>query len=199
MAKKETVHSLFTFLLLAALCLVGYLWYTGELIPRGKVAVENASGGTGLLKTESQFRDKLAELRMQRDKVQRGVLRLENLKAENLAKLKEMGITSGEDFLKSDNRDVKLAVVNLKEWVAQIGKIKKEVTYYDEAIGNVEVMLDKIERERIDESVSLSEGEYLELQKIIVDLNERLNIETDILEDEELGNLLDPCGWGRQS
>ncbi len=52
-------------------------------------------------------------------------------------------------------------------------------------------MLDKIERERINESVSLSEDEYLDLQKIIVDLNERLEVETDILEDEELGKLLD--------
>jgi hypothetical protein len=191
MAKKETFHSVVTFLLLAALCAVGYLWYTGQLIPRGQVVGEHLSGATGLLTTESQFREKLAELRMQREKVQRGIQRLEDFKVENISKLKEMGISSGTDFINSTDRDVKLAVVNLKGWVAQIAKIKQEVTYYDDAISNVEVMLDKIERERIDESVSLSEDEYMELQKIIIDLNERLNVETDILEDEELGKLLD--------
>ena len=191
MAKKETFHSVVTFLLFAVLCAIGYLWYSGQLIPRAQVVGDQLQVGTGLLKTESQFRDKLAELRMQREKVQRGVQRLEDFKAENIAKLREMGISSGSDFVNSTDRDVKLAVVNLRGWVAQIEKLKKEVTYYDEAISNIEVMLDKIERERIDESVSLSEDEYIELQKIIVDLNERLNVETDILEDEELGKLLD--------
>jgi len=52
-------------------------------------------------------------------------------------------------------------------------------------------MLDRIERERIDESIALSKDEYKELQKIVIDLNERLNIETNILEDEELSKLLD--------
>ena len=191
MSKKETFHSLVTFTLLAVLCVIGYLWYSGRLIPRTQVIGDQLQGGTGLLTTESEFREKLAELRKDREKVQRGIQRLEQLKAENIAKLKEMGISSGADFIDSTDRDVKLAVVNLKGWVAQIAKIKKEVTYYDEAINNVEVMLDKIERERIDESVALSEDEYIELQKVIVDLNERLNVETDILEDEELGKLLD--------
>ena len=184
-------HTFFTLLLLAMLGIIGYLWFTGELVPRAKVAQENIEGTSGILKTESQFRDKLAELRMQRDKVNRGVKRLEKLKAETVDHLKDKGINSGQDYLESDDPDVKYAVVNLKGWVAQIDKIKKEVTYYDDAISSIEVMLDKIERERIDASVSLSEEEYLDLQKIIVDLNERLEVETDILEDEELGKLLD--------
>ena len=191
MAKKETFHSLVTFILFVALCAIGYLWFTGELKPRADVVEDNLTGSTGLLKTESQFRDKLAELRMQRDKVQRHVKRLENLKAQNIQNLKDKGIGSGEDYLNNSDPDVKLAVINLREWVAQIQKIEKEVAYYDEAIGNVEVMLDKIERDRINDAVSLSEEEYVNLQKIIVDLNERLEVETNILEDEELGKLLD--------
>lgn len=191
MAKKETFHSLVTFILFVALCAIGYLWFTGELKPRADVVEDNLTGSTGLLKTESQFRDKLAELRMQRDKVQRHVKRLENLKAQNIQNLKDKGIGSGEDYLNNSDPDVKLAVINLREWVAQIQKIEKDVAYYDEAIGNVEVMLDKIERDRINDAVSLSEEEYVNLQKIIVDLNERLEVETNILEDEELGKLLD--------
>lgn len=191
MAKKETYHSLITFVLFAALCGIGYLWYTGKLDSRARVAQENVQGSSGVLKTETQFRDKLTELRMQRYKAQLGVKQLEKFKAENIEQLKEMGIDSGEEFLKSDDQGVKLAVVNLKGWVAQIGKIKQEIAYYDDAIVNVETMLDKINRERIGDSVALSEEEYIDLQKIIVDLNERLNVETDILEDEELRKLLD--------
>jgi len=191
MAKKANFHSLFTFVLFAALCGIGVLWFTGKLDSRAKVAKENLEEGSGVLKTETQFRDKLAELRMQRYKADLGVKQLEKLKAENISKLKEMGIDSGDKFLKSADQGVKLAVINLKGWVTQIAKINQEISYYDDAIANVEAMLDKINRERIGESVALSEEEYIELQKIIVDLNERLNVETDILEDEELKNLLD--------
>lgn len=191
MAKKESIHYLITFVLFASLCGVAYLWYTGQLGAGSKVAGENGIDGSSVLKTESQFRDKLAELRMQRYKAELGVKQLEKFKAEKISKLKEMGIDSGDEFLKSTDPGVKLAVVDLKGWVTQIAKIKKELTYYDDAIANVEGMLDKINRERIGDSVALSEEEYLELQKIVVDLNERLKVETDILEDEELRKLLD--------
>jgi len=191
MAKNNTFHSLITFLLFAALCGVGYLWYSGQLGPRAEVIGDNLNNGSEILKTEVQFRDKLEELKMQRDKVQRGLARLERLKAENIEHLKDKGVNSGQDFLNSSDKDIKNAVVNLKEWVKQIDKTKKEITYYDDAITNIRTMLDKIERERINESISLSEDEYVGLQKIIVDLNERLNVDTNILEDEELGKLLD--------
>jgi len=126
MAKQNSVHSFVTFILFAALCVVGYLWYTGA----GGTNEDNPSGKThGLLQTETEFRDKLAELRMQKYKVENGVNRLEALKAETVEHLNDKGIKSGEDFLKSTDPDVKYAVVNLKEWATQIAKIKKEVSY----------------------------------------------------------------------
>lgn len=192
MAAKQSFHNLITLVLFIALSFVGYLWFTGQLVSRANVAVENASGGgSGLLTTEAEFRDKLAELRMQRDKVQRGVKRLEKLKSETLEHLREKGINSGTDYVNSDDRDIKYAMVNLKEWVAQIAKINKEVEYYDDAINSITTMLDRLERERISEDVSLSEEESFELQKIIVDLDERLEVEQNILEEEELRKLLD--------
>ena len=86
---------------------------------------------------------------------------------------------------------MKKKVLSLKEAVDAIDKYKKEVSYYDNAISSIQAMLEKVERQRIDESISLSEQEYLDLQKVIVDLDERLKVDTTILEDEELGNLLD--------
>lgn len=191
MAKKETFHSLVTFILFAAVCLMGYLWFSGQLGPRAQVIGDNLGDGTSFLKTEGQFRDKLAELKMQRDKVQRGLKRLERLKGENLEYLKGKGIKSGDDFKNSSDVDVKNAMINLKEWVTNIKQIKSEVTYYDEAISSIQTMLDRIERERIDESIKMSDEESFELQKLLEDLGERLNNDPTVLEQDELGELLD--------
>ena len=190
MANNKT-SSLVSIILLGALCAVGYLWYTGQLGPRVDVAAENLKNKSGLLKTEEEFRDKLAELKIRKDKVQRGIKRSEKLKSETVTKLKELGVSSGEDFKNSTNPDVKKKVLSLKEAVADIEKYNKEVSYYDDAITSIQAMLEKIERKRIDDSISLSEEEYLDLQKVIVDLDERLNVDTTVLEDEELSNLLD--------
>ena len=146
---------------------------------------------SGLMKTETEFRDKLTELKMRRDKVHRGIKKLTELKKDAVELLRSKGINSGQDFLKSEDKDVKFAVKNLKEYKIQIEKVEKEVEFYDEAIDGIRVMLDRFERERIGDSISLSEKDSLELQKIIVDLNERLEVDTDILEDEELSKLLD--------
>lgn len=188
---NKTSSSLISLILLMALCAIGYLWFTGQLGPRIDTAADNMNKGSGLLKTEGEFRDKLAELKIQRDKIQRGIKRSERLKSETLAKLKEQGISSGADFKSSTDQDVKKKVLSLKDAVAHIDKYNKEVGYYDEAISSIQAMLEKIERERIDESISLSEDEYLDLQKVIVDLDERLKVDTTLLEDEELGDLLD--------
>ncbi len=185
----KNLHSLVTLVLLAAVCVMGYLWYSGQLA--ANVDPDNGGAKSGLLKTEPEFRDKLAELRMQRDKVNRSVKRLENLKGETIDHLKSKGISSGDDYLKSTDPDVKYAVVNLKAWVTEIDSIKGQLVHYDKAITSVETMLDKIERQRVSDEVTLSEDEYLELQTIIVDLGERLEVETDFMEDEELGELLD--------
>jgi len=190
MAKKKT-SSLVSIILLAVLCAVGYLWYTGQLGPRIDAAGENLKNGSGLLRTEGEFRDKLAELKIQKDKIQRGIKRSEKHKSKTVSELKEMGVSSGADFKNSSAPDVKKKVLSLKGAVADIEKHNKVVSYIDDAITSIQAMLEKIERQRIDDSISLSEEEYLDLQKVIVDLDERLNVDTTVLEDEELSNLLD--------
>jgi len=52
-------------------------------------------------------------------------------------------------------------------------------------------MLAKIERERVSESASLTEAQAIGLEEIIVDLDEKLEVDTDIFEDQELKELLD--------
>jgi len=187
---KTSPHSLFTFILLCAVAGAAFLWFSG------KIAVNNRNGvapgaSTGLPQTEGDFRKKLAELRMERERRQQSVRRLEDFKSQNIEQLKSKGVSSGDDYLKSDDKEIKLAVLNLKGWVTEINEIKKQIVYYDEAISSVETMLDKLERQRLSESVAMSEEESIELQKVIVDLRERLSVETNVLEDEELGRLLD--------
>lgn len=176
-------------LLVGVVCAMGYFIYNGGL--NGGPVVDPGNGGSGILKTEKDFRLKLTELKMQRDKVERGISRLSKLKSKSLRKLRDLGIKTGADFRNSDNKDVKLEAVNLKEYSEQIGKIEKEVVYYDDAISGIRVMLDRIERERIGESVSLSEKDYLSLQKIIAQLDDNLKVELDLFEEAELVDLID--------
>jgi len=128
---------------------------------------------------------------MDRDRTQRSIDRLRQRKSETIDYLKSKGIRSGVDFQKSNSSDVKYAVSNLKEWADQIAKLEKQVSVYNDGIHSIEVMLDRLERKRIDEEVALSEAESFDLQKIILDLNERLKTDVDPLEAEELGKLID--------
>lgn len=187
---KTSPHSLFTFLLLCVVAGVAFLWFAGKLTVKDTEGVAQGTS-TGLPQTEEEFRKKLAELRMERERRQQSVRRLEDFKAQNIEQLKSKGVSSGDDYLKSDDKEIKLAVVNLKGWVTEINEINKQIVYYDEAISSVETMLDKLERQRVSDSVAMSEEESIELQKVIVDLRERLSVETNVLEDEELGRLLD--------
>jgi hypothetical protein len=52
-------------------------------------------------------------------------------------------------------------------------------------------MLDQIKRDRISDSVALTDEQAIELETIIVDLDDRLSVETDMFEDDELKKLLD--------
>lgn len=188
---KVSLNNLLTLILLCGIGVIAFLFVSGKLTFQDNGLENPDETSTGLLKTEGDFRDKLAELRMDRDKMNRGLKQLAELRSDTVERLKASGVSSSEDYFSSDDPDVKYFAISLKNHVAQIEKLEKQVAQYDQAITSVETMLDRIERERIDESVAMSEEQYLELRKVIVDLNERLQVETNVLEDEELAKLLD--------
>lgn len=141
------------------------------------------------LSSEQEFRDKLAELRMQREKSVRAVSRLEERKAATVAFLKEKGVKSAADV--AQDTSLKYAARELKGWSEEIDKLQQEVGHYDQAIKAIETMLADLERKRISESVALSEDEYMQLRKIVLDLNDRLDVDKqDVVEDAELDELL---------
>ena len=188
---NQVVKSLLVVMLLAGLgAFLAYAVFTGALQSQGEVIGDRLGDKNKLLMTEKDFRDKVTELRIQKEKVVRGIKRLELLKSDTLTQLKEKGIRSSKDV--TDDPDVRYALRNLKGFKVEIDKLNADIASYDEAIKSIEVMLDELERKRIESEVHLTEEQYFELRKIVVDLNERLGLdEKDVLEDEELSRLLD--------
>lgn len=167
-----------------------YAFVNNLMQPRNEVIGQKLGDQNKILTTEQDFRDKITELRIQREKVERGIKRLELRKTETLQYLKDKGIRSSADV--TDDTDVMYALRNLKGWKVEIEKLQEDTKNYDEAISSIEVMLDEIERKRINKEVALTEDEYLEMRKIVKDLNERLGLDVnDVLAEEELSRILD--------
>ncbi len=147
------------------------------------------TGAKGTLTTEADFRDKLAEIKMNKDKLQRSIAKIEESRDKNLQFLKDQGITKVADA--KGNPSAEIALVNLKAWTENIKSLTDQFGKYDSAISRIEGMLEKLERERINESVSLTEAQEVELRAIVMDLDDRLDIgNNDILKDAEMDDLL---------
>ena len=167
----------------------GFIVYAamGGLGPWNAENQDNSSKGT--LTTEADFRDKLAEIKMNKDKLQRSIAKIEESRNKNLQFLKDQGITKVADA--EGNPSAEIALVNLKAWTENIKSLSDQFAKYDNAISRIEGMLEKLERERINESVGLTEEQEVELRAIVMDLDDRLDIgDNDILKDAEMDALL---------
>ena len=175
---------------IAACCGAGVFYFMNG--PRGQLIEEQLEGGRrSLPKTRQEFHDKLAEYRMAQQKVKNSIEALDSEKSKTLAHLKSKGINSSAD-VNDDDSDVQFALNALKRLVDDIEARKKDVKVYDEAIIGLETQLADLKRKYINEQGTITEEEYFDLQKNILDLNERLKGEKpDIFEAEKLRNLLD--------
>ena len=141
------------------------------------------------LRTEKDFRNKLVEIKLNKEKLTRGIAKLERRKAENVKFLKEKGIRSVADAEGDPNAE--MAIRNLKGWTESIKELKSQLEIYDSTISRLGGMLTKIEREMINESVTLTEEQEIEMRAIISSLNDQLKINEDNpLMDAELDSLL---------
>jgi len=181
------MKSFFT-MLLVALLVAGITYFVVKGTDQGPRPNEDK-----VLTTESDFRDRIAELRMQKDKHARSIKRLEVKKKETLDfLLNEKGIKSSKDIKDDADTSIKYALRQLKGWKSEIDKLQSDLPKYDEAIDSIKAMLAEIERRRISDEVALTEEDYVALRKIVVDLNERLEIDkSDPFEDQELAEMLD--------
>ncbi len=179
------IKSLIVLVLVAALAAVATFWLI-KLTTTQPVAE-----GDGVLRTEQEFRDELASLRMDRGRVEKGIKRLEAKKQETMDFLvNEKGIKSSDDI--TDDTDVRFALRELKSWKSEIANLESDLPKYDDAISSIQAMLSELERQRIHDDVALTEDQYIKLRKVVVDLRERLEMDkADPLEDEELYNMFD--------
>ncbi len=171
-------------LLLACLVTAGLVYFIME-----KPDLPVDDNGPKPLRTEADFREKIAEIRMNKEDLEQGIARLEDRKTENVKFLKDKGIRSVADAEGDPNAE--MAIRNLKGWTESIKELKGQLAIYDSTISRLDGMLTKIERDMINESVTLTEEQEVEMLSIIKGLNEQLKInEDDPLIDAELDTLL---------
>lgn len=143
----------------------------------------------GLPRTEQQFRDRLSALRMDREKLMRGIERLNIRKQETVEYLRSRGVSSTADI--RGKPDLEYAARNLKGWTEEIARLEADAGKFDKAISAIMTMLDEMERKRINQSVAISEEEWRRLRAIEVDLDEKLDMDSNsLLKDQELNQIL---------
>ncbi len=184
--KMKSLKSAIIILLFATIVGGAYLYLVGDL----KFDTQNNDkqpNSSGFLKTEEEFRTKLAELRIEQEKMGRRKKMMVERKDEIVEALKEAGITSNSDIT---DKEIKYKVTNLKTAVAGIKVVDKSIDRYQEGIDAIEAMLTKLEQERISGEVAISDEKAEELGKMLIHLDEQLTEEESILEEDALRELL---------
>ncbi len=185
---NNTLQNILILLFAGVACFLGYYIYSNGMLPTED---PNSDNPGSFMRTEAQFRDKLTELNIDKNKVISSVKRLNAIKKEVVTDLRAKGITSGGDYSKTTDKAVKLKVLELQKTIQDIQKGVTTIATYDTAIDNIRSMLAKFERERVSETAALTENQAIELEEIILDLDNKLEVNTDIFEDQELEKLLD--------
>lgn len=182
----KSIKSAIIVLLFATVVAAVYLYAVGDLkLDGGKV--DDGPNNTGFLKTEDEFRTKLAELRIEQEKMERRKKLMIERKDVIVKELKEKGITSTSDIT---DKDVKYKINNLKTAVSDIKVVDKSIARYQEGIDAIEAMLTKLEQERLSGEVAISEEKAEELGIMLLDLDDKLTEEENILEEDALRKLL---------
>jgi hypothetical protein len=183
----KSLQSAILVLVFAAVVGCLYLYVIGDLKVFDADS-DSSSENTTFLKTEEEFRLKLAELRIDREKLQSRKKLMEERKAETVAFLKDKGVTSKSDL---SDADVKYAVNNLKRAVRDLKEVDRNIGRYSEGILAVEAMLDKLEQERLANEIAVSDERKIEISAMVKRLDDELITgDDDIFGDEELEALL---------
>ena len=184
---NNTLQNALILLFAAVACGLAYYIYTQQG-PTPDTATQQSGS---FMRTEADFREKLTELNMDKNDVARSLKKLTAMKKETVTDLRAMGIKSGADYLKTDDQATKRKVLALQGTINLIKKAETNIETYESAIDRIRSMLAKFERERVSESAALTEAQAIELEEIILDLDNKLEVKTDLFQDEELKNLLD--------
>ncbi len=136
----------------------------------------------GLLKTSGQFKDKLAEIKIKRDRAETQIERLSNRQKEALKKLRDKGISKSSD-IQSDDRESRLLLAELEDLVEKVDKLKKDIVIYDDAIVSIEAILRDFDRDLVMSDSGINEEQLKQLRTIVYQVEDELESEKSLVDE----------------
>lgn len=141
------------------------------------------------LVTEAELQNQLTALQMRRQKWVNKIEYMEKSRDETLQSLKDKGIREKADA--KGDPEALMALQSLKGWMSGITESRTHLESIDSTIPRIKAILDKMQRERLTESIRLTEDERIDLRAIEMELDDRLGVdENDIFGDQEIDDLL---------
>ncbi len=151
---------------------------------------EQDESESGFLKTSGEFKDKLANLKIKRDRAELQSGRLERRKKDAADKLRENGVRNVGD-VQSDDRESRLLIAELQDIVKTQEELRSDIKIYDDAIVSIEAILRKFDRELVMSGAGNSRKQEEELRRIILNVDDRLTGDRSIVDELETQDLLD--------
>jgi len=144
--------------------------------------------------TTREFKEQVAKFKMQRDKLQLTLSRLDERKAAAVRRLKEMGVHSKADVAKYP--DCRIHIREIEGLAIDMKPIRRHIDAYGSAITRLEAKLRELDRQALVQGARLSTADLNELSATILDLNEQLKLGTGLRESLEAESVLeDELGW----
>ena len=141
------------------------------------------------LVTEAELQNQLTALQMRRQKLADKIEYMERSRDETLKSLRAQGVREKADA--KGDPEALMALQSLKGWMSGINEFRGHLEKCDAAIPRLRAILEKMERERLTETLGLTEDEQIDLRAIEMELDDRLGIEeSDIFGDQEIDDLL---------
>ncbi len=160
----------------------------GGLKPQLQVAKDKLTSDKPLVK-EEDLRNQLTAIQMRRQKLADKIEYMERSRDETLQSLRAKGVREKADA--KGDPEALMALQSLKGWMSGINEFRGHLEKCDAAIPRLRAILEKMERERLTETLGLTEDEQIDLRAIEMELDDRLGIEeSDIFGDQEIDDLL---------
>ena len=155
---------------------------------------ENVPASEPLPTTTKEFKEQLTKFKMQRDKLQLTLSRLDGRKSAAVERLENMGVQSKADVAK--HPDCRIHIQEIQGVASDMKPIRRQIDAYDSAIARLEAKLRELDRQAVVQGAKLSAADLNEMSATVLDLNEQLKLGTGLRKDLENESVLeDELGW----
>lgn len=185
MKKVLIVFFAFCFVALGAAVAYSIAVYQAQIVENQEEEKED-----GFLETSGEFKDKLADIKIRRDRAEVQIDRLTRRKNEAAEKLRAKGIQKSSD-IKADDREAKFLVAELKDLVEKIEKLESDVKHYDDAIVSIEAILRDFDRKLVMTDSGIDEKQLEDLRRIIYSVDDKLTGDMSISEELDTADMID--------